>query len=100
MKRCYQDSTISFMQGQMCEQFTQKNDFKLNLLSTFFSDHITKHMIDFEDNCVVGPDITSLSTNEDKDRAFLKCKENWMRNLKDNVSQELELKARSLLNTL
>ena len=86
MKRCYQDKSLNFMQGQMCEEFHAKNDFKLNLLSSFVQDHMTKHMLNFEDNCVVGSDITSLSANEDKDRAFLKCKDSWMKNLRDNVS--------------
>ena len=96
-ERCYQDTSINFMQGQMCEDFHYTNDFKLNVIGSFFKDHLSKHLVDFEDNCVVGSAIAGLSSNEAKDRAFLKCKDSWISNFRDNVSQDLELKARTLL---
>ena len=59
---------------------------------------MTSHLMDLQD-CVTGPEITALPTNEEKDRFFLKCNDRWLKNLKDNVSQDLELKARNLLGS-
>ena len=80
----------------MCQEFHLKNDFKLNLLRSFFSDHMTRHFIGLQD-CISGSAVTSQSSHEDKDRAFLACQAKWIDNLKNNVSQEMELKARKLL---
>ena len=38
----------------------------------------------------------SLPSNEEKDRAFLTCHNNWISNLKSNVSDDLEIKARTM----
>ena len=80
----------------MCEEFYRKNDFKLNILGSFVKDHMVKHIIDLQD-CVSGDSISKLATHEEKDRAFLECRSKWTQNLRDNVSQELEMKARTLL---
>ena len=78
----------------MCEDFHYSNDYKLNLLGSFVRDHLTKHLIDFDESCVSGSAISSLDTNEDKDRAFLKCKDGWISNFKNNASLDMEVKAR------
>ena len=44
VKNCYQNKTYSFLQAQKCEEFHYKNDFKLGILSSFFNDHIPKHL--------------------------------------------------------
>ena len=34
--KCYTDPSLTFLQGQECENFHRENDFKLNLLGSFF----------------------------------------------------------------
>ena len=80
----------------MCEEFVRKNDFKLNALETFFSDHMTTHLLDLQD-CMTGKEISQLPTTVEKDRHFIECSRKWQKNLRENVSQEFEMKARTLL---
>ena len=47
-KNCYQNRTYDFYQAQKCEEFHYKNDFKLGILKSFFSDHIPKHLKNYE----------------------------------------------------
>ena len=96
IKNCYQNKTYTFMQAQKCEEFHYKNDFKLNLLSTFFNDHIPKHLKQYE-ACWRNEEFDSLKTNEDKDIAFLECHDKWLGNLRENVVPELETRVRDLL---
>ena len=96
IKNCYQNKTYTFMQAQKCEEFHYKNDFKLNLLNTFFNDHIPKHLKQYE-TCWRNEEFDALKTNEDKDLAFLQCHEKWLGNLRENVVPELETRVRDLL---
>ena len=96
--KCYQDPSISYLQGQACEDFIYKNDFKLNMINRFVADHLPKQLNAYQD-CISGEHMKSLNDHVEKDRAFLKCHNDWVRNVKDNFSQELEVKARTLLGT-
>jgi hypothetical protein len=80
----------------MCEDFHYKNDYKLNILKSFYNDHIVKHLSNYE-QCYKGDTFERLPSIEDKDRAFLDCHGRWIRNLRGNVSQELEIRVRDLL---
>ena len=84
------------MQAQKCEEFHYQNDFKLGLLRTFFTDHITKHLKHYE-QCWRTPQFQALSSPEEKDLAFLDCHDRWLANLKENIVPELELRARDHL---
>ena len=64
-------------------------------MNSFFVDHMTKHLQSYE-KCYTGPSFEALPTNEEKDRAFMKCHNSWISDLKSNVSFELEVKARDL----
>ncbi len=96
VKNCYQNRTYTFMQGQKCEEFHYKNDFKLNMLKTFFNDHIVKHLKNYE-ACWKNSEFEALQTNEDKDLAFIACHDKWVANIRENVVPELETRVRDLL---
>ena len=93
--KCYTGNDFSFLQAQKCEEYHYKNDFKLNLLNSFFSDHMTKHYKAYE-SCWRSPEFNALSSTEEKDRAFVECHNRWIQNLRGNVSHELDVKAREL----
>ena len=71
------------------------NDFKLNLLNSFFADHMTKHFQSYE-QCYMSASFNALPSNEEKDRAFMKCHNKWLSDFKSNVAFELEVKARDM----
>ena len=96
VKNCYQNKSYSFLQGQKCEEFHYKNDFKLGLLASFFNDHIPKHLNHYN-QCWNNPEFESLKTNEARDITFLECHNKWLGNLRENVVPELETRARDLL---
>ena len=93
--KCYQSNDYTYAQAMMCQEFYEKNDFKLNLLDGFVRDHMTKHLQGYE-QCYSGAAFESLPTNADKDREFLSCHKKWISNLKTNVAFDLETKARNL----
>ena len=78
----------------MCEKFHFENDFKLKLIQSFSKDHLVKHEVAYQ-KCI--SDSRKLQGSvEEKDRHFLNCHNNILRNLKENVANELELRAREL----
>jgi hypothetical protein len=68
----------------------------MKILDSFFSDHIVKHLKSYE-RCWNNNDFERLTSNEDKDRAFLECHENWISSIKGTVRGELETRVRDLL---
>jgi hypothetical protein len=79
----------------MCEKFHFENDYKLKMIETFAADHLVKHQVAYL-NCKT--DAESLRGSvEDKDRHYLACHDKWTKNLRENVSQELEARARQML---
>ena len=96
VKNCYQNRTYNFLQAQKCEEFHYANDFKLNLLKTFFSDHIARHLKQYE-TCWKNAEFESLNTNEEKDLAFVECHDKWVANIRENVVPELEGRVREFL---
>ena len=93
--RCYKNNDYSYAQALTCQEFYEKNDFKLNLLSGFVRDHMTTHFEAYE-KCYTGAAFMALPSNAEKDREFQACHTKWMGNLKENVTFELETKARQL----
>ena len=94
--KCYSDPNISYMEGQACEDFIYKNDFKLNMINKFVDDHLPKQLMTYQ-KCISGEQMSGLADNVDKDRAFLKCHNEWVGNIKDKFAFDMELKARQLL---
>lgn len=74
------------MQAQKCEEFHYKNDYKLNLLNSFFNDHVVKHLQEYE-TCWKNEEFEKFKSNEAKDRAFLQCHKDWIKNLHNNVAE-------------
>ena len=79
----------------MCDKFYQNNDFKLAALNSFVSDHMTRHIQEW-DSCFSTKQFDALPTNEDKDRAFTACHKKWVNNLKSNVSFDLAVRAQQI----
>ena len=96
VKNCYQNKTYNFLQAQKCEEFHYKNDYKLNILKTFFNDHIVKHLKNYE-ACWKNDQFAALKTNEDKDLAFVQCHDKWVNNLRENIVPDFETRIRDLL---
>ena len=96
--KCYSNNDHTYAQAMACEDFYKKNDFKLNLLKGFVRDHMTKHLQTYE-KCYTGDAFDTLPSNEQKDREFLACHNDWISNLKNNVALELDMKARDVFQT-
>ena len=95
IESCYTKKDFNFQQAERCEKFLYENDYKLNLLKSFTTDHLVRHLKEYN-QCYNNEAFNSLKTNEAKDRVFLECHNNWVRNLNINLSQDLEIKARQL----
>ena len=78
----------------MCSKFHFENDYKLNAIDNFWRDHFPKHFQAYK-RCNEG--LESLANVADKDKAFADCHNDWMKDFKENQSQALEVRARSLL---
>ena len=48
-KNCYQNKNYNYLQAKQCENFHRSNDFKLNMLKTFYKDHALKEWLSYED---------------------------------------------------
>lgn len=96
VKNCFQNKTYNYLHALKCEEFHYENDFKINALSNFFAEHITKHVAQYE-QCWKTPEFQALNTNEDKDFSFLECHRNWLANLRENVTPDLEARVREYL---
>ena len=93
-QNCFQNKDYNFLQGMYCEKFHHDNDFKLKLIKSFSKDHLVKHEVAYQ-KCIA--DSRKLQgTVEDKDRHFLACHDSILKNLRENVANELELRARQL----
>eukprot|EP00347_Sterkiella_histriomuscorum_P019099 403342950 len=95
-KNCFQNKSYNFQQALKCQDFHLNNDFKLKIINSFFSDHVGKHVNEYQ-SCWQNPQFESLKSIEAKDKSFLECHNRWTRNIKENVEQELQARARQLL---
>ena len=94
-EKCYKNNDYTYLQAAKCEQHYYNNDFKLNLLESFVQESMVPHLREYQ-GCFTEPAFTRAATAEEKDRVFLACHNRWTSNLRTNVSQELEVKAREL----
>ena len=76
--------------------FLKENDYKTNLLRSFVKDHTGRHALQYEADCIYSPELKALPTLADKDRFYVECHRNFLKNLRENVSQDLEVKARQV----
>ena len=90
---CYGDSKLNVLEAEMCENFYQKNDYKMKILGSFWADHIPKHVTAYQ-GCMNATH--GLESVAEKDKAFADCHKHWIRDWKENGSQELEARARML----
>ena len=94
VKNCYENKQFTYNEAEMCEKFHMDNDYKLNAVSNFWKDHVSRHVKSYY-QCSQG--LERFESVADKDRAFADCNKHWIKEFKENESQSLELRARTLL---
>ena len=61
-RTCYsKNNDLNFLEAQKCEEYHYKNDYKLNMITKFVSDHSVRMLQDYQD-CF--DSVKSLKTNE------------------------------------
>ena len=93
-QNCYSNKNYTFMEAEQCEKFMYENDFKLGMIKNFYKDHISKHVLSHS-TCLHAA--KAMDSVADKDKAFADCHNTWVRDFKENQSQDLEARARSLI---
>ena len=68
-------------EAEQCEKFHFENDYKMNAITNFWKDHISKHIKD-HNKCMGALD--AHSTVAAKDRAYADCHNGWLRDFKIN----------------
>ena len=94
--KCYARKDLTSEQASACQEYTFKDDFKLNLIKRYSQDMLSKHIAQLE-NCYDGEAFNELPNNAAKDRQFLHCMRNWRSNLFNTVLPDLEERAKKLL---
>ena len=94
-ENCYAKKSYTFLEAEQCENFHMINDYKLNLINSFWKDHVPKHVLSYK-SCITETGIEQMETIAEKDKAFADCHENWVKDFKNVQSQDLELRARKL----
>ena len=94
VKNCWENSKFTFAEADMCTKFHFDNDYKMNAIDNFWKDHFPKHYLTYK-RCSDGLD--SLSSVAEKDKAYADCHKDWMKDFKEEQSQNLEARARALL---
>jgi hypothetical protein len=73
------------------------NDYKLNILTSFTSDHIWKYLKEYE-NCYMNDSLANTSSLEAKDRMFLACHDEWINKVQKEVPDTLKARAKELFD--
>ena len=88
---CYSSKNdFNYIESVQCEEYHYKNDWKLNALGTFVTDHSVRMIRDYK-ACI--DNVAPLKTNEAKDRSFLECHNRWVKEVQGNITEELERRA-------
>ena len=90
---CYADDNLTFEEAAQCEDYVMKKDYKLKALNNFWYDHKSKHII-AHNNCI--NHTKGLKSVAEMDKAYADCHNDWLKDFKNNQSQELETRARNL----
>ena len=61
------------------------------MLNTFTEDHLVKHRLAYLAECHESPEFHALPSIEEKDRHYTYCHNHFLRRLKQDVSQDLEV---------
>ena len=92
---CYKNKEYNYLQAQKCEEYHMDNDYKLNLLNSFTRDHVWKYMVEYN-NCYNNSEFNSIADPTEKDRAYLKCHEDFMKQWDGQIQKELHTRAKEL----
>ena len=93
-KNCWENDKFTFAEADMCSKFHFDNDYKMKAIDSFWNDHFPKHFQAYK-RCSEG--LEGATSVGEKDKAYADCHNDWMRDFKENQSQSLELRARTLL---
>lgn len=92
-EKCFSSSNdLSFVHAKTCEEYMYEKDYKLNLMKSFFRDHMVRHSNEYA-QCFQSEQFQSLTDMAAKDEYFLDCHNRWMRKMKEEVRPDLEEKA-------
>ena len=94
-ENCYSKKSYTYLEAEQCDEFHFKNDYKLNLISTFWKDHAPKHILSHK-SCLTDIGLEQMETIAEKDRAYADCHSSWVKDFKEVQSQDLEARARNL----
>ena len=67
----------------------------MNLIDSFWRDHAAKHVISHK-SCLTEIGLDQVDTIAEKDKAYADCHNNWIKDFKNNQSNELEARARMM----
>ena len=45
---CYENSKFTLNEAEICQKFHFENDYKLNAIGSFWRDHVSKHIKDYQ----------------------------------------------------
>ena len=96
-EQCFADD-FNYLQAARCEKFVRANDFKMNLIQNFAKDHLVKHQLAYDAECINSDEMKALGSVVEKDRAYVYCHNHFLRRLRQDVLPDLEEKARDLFN--
>ena len=94
--KCYNDKKLNFSEAEICENFLYSNDFKVNAIKNFFSDNTVRHVKEYM-ACQDDEQVQGQPSLLGKERAFMQCHNEWIKNFKNNTVYELEERARKYL---
>ena len=93
-ENCYGNKSYTMLEAEQCDEFHFKHDYKLNLVNSFWNDHVSKHLLSYN-QCY--ENTKDIGTVAEKDRSFAECHKDWLKDFSDVKSWELEGRARKLL---
>ena len=93
---CYSDPKLNFIEAEQCEKFLVENDYKLSAINQFFYKNTIRHVKAYN-KCLELTENDDLSSMAEKDKVYLQCHNDWVRNFKQEVVPDLETRAVQLL---
>uniref|UniRef100_A0A7S3CWM8 Uncharacterized protein n=1 Tax=Strombidium rassoulzadegani TaxID=1082188 RepID=A0A7S3CWM8_9SPIT len=96
IEKCFKDSSLNFSEAEVCETFLYDNDFKLKALNNFYSENTVRHVKEYM-ACRNDPQVLEQNTLVGKEKAYMQCHNEWVKNFKSNTVYELEERARKFL---
>ena len=97
-EKCYKNKDYSYPQANKWEQYHLENDYKLGLINNFVRDHVWKYALEYR-NCTRSPDFKALGSVYEKDVAYQKCHDKFMKQWEEEIVPELTERAKQLFES-